>query len=170
MLLNSKRVELAELHALLGADDKEGSRLIESVESFEIKVAAIHNIERARLEDQIVEPVDFVAFSLGNRDKAGDRAAQIQKGIDLDGRLGGAKPRPWKQTQAQVDGGGIQSVSGGVEFHGKTVLGVELSRSSNQHGGDVGVDAPVASLVGIGQSAAAHPPAKLLPPVIQRQT
>ena len=126
---------------------------------------AIHNIERSRLEDELVEPVDFVSFPLGNQKEAGDGAAQIQQGVDLDGGLGGAKSRPGKEAQTQVDGGGVQGVSGGVEFHGEVVVSIELARSSNQHGGEVGVDAPVAPLVGIGQGAAAHPPAN--PQVIE---
>ena len=153
------RVESAKVHALLGPDDEERPGALQAMESLEIEIAAIHDIERARLEEQLVEPVDFVPFSLGDRDEAGNGTTQIQQGVELDGGLGAAEARPRKQTQTQVDGAGVQRVGGGVEFHRETVLGIELARPSNQHGGEVGVDAPVAPLVGLGQGAATHSPA-----------
>lgn len=152
--VDGQGVEAAELLVFPRANHEEGSGLVDAVESFEIEITAIHDIEGAGFENQMVDPIDVVPFSLGHGDETGNGTAQIQQRIDLDGRLGGAKSRPRKQAQAQVDSSGIQCVSGGVEFHGKAVVRVELSGPSNQVGSQVGVEMPIAPFVGIGQCAA----------------
>lgn len=88
-------------------------------------------------------------------DKAGDAAAQVEQGLQFDGGLGRAKRRPGKYRQAQVDGGGIQGVDRVGEFHLQRIAGVESAGLGNQALRQLGVDAPVAPLVGIGQGGVA---------------
>ncbi len=45
--------------------------------------------------------------------------------MELDGRLGGAKVRPRKDRQAQVDGGGVESVDRIVEIKSQFLVGME---------------------------------------------
>ena len=95
-------------------------------------------------------------LAVGNVNKARNRPTQVEQGVQLDGRLGGAKRRPRKHRQAQVDGGGIEGVDCVRQIHAKRVGCIEFSRLGNQSLGKVGVDAPVAPFVGIGQRGAAH--------------
>ena len=59
--------------------------------------------------------------------------------------------------QAQIDGAGIQSVDRVFEVDAKRVLGMKTTGDGDERLGKVGVDAPVAALVGIGQRTARHP-------------
>ena len=60
------------------------------------------------------------------------------------------------KRQAQVDGGRVQRVGGGVEVHAEAFCGVELARLEHQPLRQFGIDAPVAALVGLGQCRTAH--------------
>lgn len=96
----------------------------------------------------------------------GDTAAQVQQSVHLHGRLGGAKRRPVEQTQAQIDGGGIQGVDGGIEIDVQRVFGVETSGTLNQAHCQRVIDAPVSLVQRIGQCRASrhasHPHVKQL--------
>jgi hypothetical protein len=61
--------------------------------------------------------VHISLFSFGNRDHRGDRTAHIEQGVEFDSRLGGAKARPRKQAQAQVNGRRIQRVDALTQLH-----------------------------------------------------
>ncbi len=60
--------------------------------------------------------------------------------------------RPGEQAQAEVDGGRVQGVSGGVEIHAEIFLGVELARLKHQSLRQLRVNTPIAALVGLCQS------------------
>ena len=67
---------------------------MEAVETLEVEVAAVHDVERARLGNQHVEDIDIVQFAVGDVDKARNRSAQVEQRVQLDGRFGGAKLGP----------------------------------------------------------------------------
>ena len=95
-------------------------------------------------------------FAVGDVDEARDVAAQVDQRVQFDRRLGRAEWRPRKQRQAQVDGGGIERVDGFLEVHAEGFVDVEPARDANQMLGELGIDAPVARFVRIGQRAARH--------------
>ena len=51
------------------------------LQSLEIDVAAIHNVECAGLGEDVVEDVDVMYLSVGNADKRGDIAMQIEQSV-----------------------------------------------------------------------------------------
>ena len=124
---------------------------MQGVQALEVDVAAIHDVVGARLGNQQVEDVDVVNLAVGDFDEGRDVAAQVDQGMQLDRRLGRAERRPRKQRQAQVDRGRVQRVDGRVEIDGHRLADVELARLPDQNLGEVGVDAPVAALVGVRQ-------------------
>lgn len=146
-----------ELQVRFAADDEEGTGLREATQAREIQIAAIHHIDRSGLERQIVQEVDLVDRALGQSDKRGDRAAQIQERMQFDRGLRGTKMCPRKKAQTQVDDGGIERVHGLVEFERKRLGCVELAGPFDQSLHPIGIDAPVSAFVGIGQGAARHP-------------
>ena len=93
-----------------GAGDKEAFRLVQPIKPFEVDVSSVHNVESAGLGQQQIQNVDVVQFAIADVEKRRDVAAQVQKRVQLDGRLGRAKRSPSKCRQAQVDGAGIQSI------------------------------------------------------------
>src|ERR1035437_7509405 len=74
--------------------------------------------------------------------------------MKFDGGFGTAEGGPRKQREAQVNGGGVQRVSGGLEFKAERFVGVERGGLLDEDVGEVGEDTPVAIFVGIGQRAA----------------
>jgi hypothetical protein len=89
-------------------------------------------------------------------DKRGDIAAQIQQRVQLHRGLGASKRCPRKDRQAQVDGRGVQRVDRFLQIDAKGLVDIELARHDDQALREVGVDAPVAHLVRIGQRAAGN--------------
>ena len=150
------RVASSILGVGFSADDEETPRHVQGEESLEVHVATVHDVESSRLGQQNIEDVDIVQLAVGDMDEGGDVASQIQQGMELDGRLGGAKVRPRKDRQAQVDGGGVESVDRIVEIKSQFLVGMEGTGDTDQGLGEIGVDAPVAVFVGFGQSIASH--------------
>src|SRR5690606_33908996 len=85
--------------------------------------------------------------------KGGNGSTQVQQRVQLHRSLGRAKVGPWEQRQAQVDCRGVQRVDGVVQFQAQRVGGIKFASSVDQPLGEVGVDPPIALLVGIGQSS-----------------
>ena len=62
--------------------------------------------------------------------------------------------RPGKEAEAQVDSSRVQGIDGVAEVDSQILVSVKLAGPSDEHLGEVGVDSPIAHLVGIGQRAA----------------
>jgi len=78
--------------------------------------------------------------------------------MHLDRSLSLAEYCPRKQGETQIDCGGIQGVDCLIQFQTEAFVGVQSSGLSDEHLGEVGVDAPVSDLVGIGQGIAGDTP------------
>src|SRR5665647_749657 len=65
---------------------------------------------------------------------------------------------PIEQIQAQVDGARIQGINfpRNVDIESERFVGIEFVGTANQDCCQVGPDAPIAPLVGIGQGGASH--------------
>src|SRR5664279_5375613 len=101
-----------------------------------------------------------VHFAVGDADKRGDIAVQVQQGMHLHRGFVLAKPSPGKQSQAEIDGDRVQRVQTLLQIHPDGIVGIQRSRSADQHLGKVRIDSPVARFVGIGQGRARHLAAK----------
>ena len=66
---------------------------------------------------------------------------------------------PGEDREAEVDGGRVEGIDGVVELEAEAVLGIERPGDADQRLGEVGMDAPVAPLVGVGQGGAGDAPA-----------
>ena len=69
------RVQLTRIEVALDASDEEVARLVGVVEPSEVEIIAIDDLERTRLRQQQVEHVDVVEATVGDVDKAANRAA-----------------------------------------------------------------------------------------------
>ena len=85
---------------------------------------------------------------------------QIEQRVHLDGGLAGAKSGPGKQREAEIDGGRVERVEAGIEINAEGVADIERPRDADQVLGEVGEDAPVVGLVGVGQGGARDAAAK----------
>ena len=149
-----------EIEIALGADDEERGVKKESVKALEIDVAAVHDVEGPRLQFQFVEGIDIVRESLCDMNKTGDIAAQVDHRVHLHAALVSPKPRPWEERKTQVDGRRIEGVSGLFQRDAKVVADIQGSSPADQDLSEIGIDAPVSQLVGVGQGAPGHVTAK----------
>jgi hypothetical protein len=92
-----------------------------------------------------------VPLAIADVNEAGDVAAQVEQGMHLHRCLGGTERRPRKYRQTQVDGRGIQGIHGIGQIDTKGLFGVKLARNADQALREVGINAPVANRVGVGQ-------------------
>ena len=150
----------AELHLLFGAGDEESHVGLKAVESGEIDIAAVHDVEGACFHEEMVEGFDIVHFPVGNMDKTGNVATQIDQGMELDRRLASAEFRPREEGQTKVDGRGIEGVDRLIQLDREPILSIEFARVGDENVREIGIDSPVALLIGLGQSIACDRTAK----------
>ena len=67
-----------------------------------------------------------------------------------------AEAGPGEHGQTQVDGGGVEGIDGIIEFQPQVLVGIQGSGQADEGVGEVGVEAPVALPVGMGQGIAGH--------------
>jgi hypothetical protein len=148
------RVTPFELGVGLGAGDKKCVGLMDCEQSGEIEIPAIEQIVGTGLDTQQVERVDLVCLAIGDVNESGNRASQVQQGVQLDGRLVCSKRRPRVNRQTQIDRSGVERINGGVQVDGQRILRIQGPRHRNQVLRKVGVDLPWASGICIGQRVA----------------
>ncbi len=153
-LVDRMRIDSPILEVGLGARDEEGLRLMQDIESGEVDIAPIHDIEAACLEGHLVEDVHIVQLAIRNMDEGRNIAPQIEERMEFDCTFVCAKARPGKERQTQVDSRRIEGIDRMLQLDAEAVLGVELAGRLDQAEGEVLVNAPVARLVGVGQGAA----------------
>lgn len=154
--VGGSRGPAAGVEVRFGSGDEECACLSQSLETWEVERDPVHDRKGPCLREQEVKDVDIVQLAIGDVDKAGDGSAQVKQGMQLDGGLGGAKCGLGQHRQTQVDGRGIKGINGVRQFQAQGLGAVGLSRLGNQALGEVGIDAPVAPLVGIRQCRPAH--------------
>jgi len=152
-LVDRTGVEAAGLQVALGPDYEEGLRLMQVMQTFEVQVSPVHDVEGPGFWNQKIEDLDIVDFSVGNLDKRGNGTPQVEERVQLDGSLLSAESRPRKKGQAQIDCGGIECIDGLIQLQPKILVPVKGPRPMNEDLSEVGVDSPIACLVGVGQRA-----------------
>jgi len=153
-LVDRLREKALAIESFFGPSDEERSREVQTVESFEIEISAIHQVNGAGFPEELVEDIDLVNLSAGDNHYGGNRAPKVQQCVEFDGRFVAAKLSPRKQRQTEIDRGGVQRVDSLIEFDAERFVAVETSRLLDQHLCEVGIDSPVADLVGMGQGVA----------------
>jgi hypothetical protein len=93
-----------------------------------------------------------VHLAVGNADKRRDTATQVQQRVHLHRGFVLAELRPWKQGEAQIDGGRVERIEAVVQFQTNRVLRMQWPGDADQMLSESGEDAPVMGLVGISQS------------------
>ena len=111
----------------LGADHEEGASLGQAIQTKEVEITTIHDVDGAGFQQQVVEDVDFVLLAIRDVEKRWDAAAQIQQGVQFDSTFGLSELGPGEQRQTQIDGRGIQGINGLVEFEPELLVLVEFA-------------------------------------------
>jgi len=139
---------------LFGAGDEESAALMNPMPPGEVQVSAIHDVKRASLPDELVEDVDIVDTARGDNDDGGKVALEGEQGVEFDGGLVAAESSPRKEREAEVNGGGVECIGGGLKFKVKRFIGVKRGGLLDEDVGEVGKDTPVPLFIGHRQRVA----------------
>ncbi len=128
--------------------------LVEAVQSREVEVGPVEDIERAGLDPQAIEEVDVGDAARREEAHRGEVAPEVQQGGELDGPLPLPERGPGKQGEAEIDRRGVEGVHRRGQLEPKGVGRVEWAGGGDESLCEVGVDPPVAHLVGMGEGVA----------------
>lgn len=159
-VIDGSVIAAAEVEIGFGSSDEEGLGSLEAIESFEINVSSIHDIVGTWFDGKLIEDSHIVRFALGNADKTRDAATEIKEGVQFDSRFASPKLGPRKEREAEIDGGGIESVDGLVQCESERLVDVEGAGLGNQDLGEVVKDPPVVNAIGVSKCASRNCPSK----------
>ena len=71
----------------IGSQNEETQGLMETMETTEVKVGAIHDIEGAGFGGEQVQDIDIMRFAAEDVNECGDIATQVEKGMEFYGRF-----------------------------------------------------------------------------------
>lgn len=133
----------------MGTSHKERTSQSNVVETPEVFVPAIHDVEPIGFEIDQVEDVQIVDFPCSYMYKTGYRVLQIELHVKLHGRFRLAEMGPCVNVQAEVDDRRIDGKDIMFEFDLKLAVGtVQTTRLVYQRKCEVGVYPPVSRFVG----------------------
>ena len=155
-LLHRMRVDSSEFQVFFGPCDEEREEFRKQVKSFEIQVSSIHDVEGTRFGNQNVKDIDVMELSMGDFDERGDVPTKVHEGMHFDGGFMLTERRPGKEGKAKVNGCGIQSVGGLLDFDAEVFIGIKGSRLGNQDLAKIGVNLPVSFFICLGKSTARY--------------
>ena len=131
----------------------------EDVEPSEVDVPAVHDIDSARLQWQLVQGRYIGRFSVRDMHETGNRTAQVQQRVQFHRTLVPPEVRPREKRQAEVDRSGVEDIGDLFERDAEFLSCVHSPCRADQDMGEIGVDAPISGLVCIGQGRPGHRPA-----------
>lgn len=149
--INSSGLLDAELGVAFCADDKGCLCLLNPIETCEVEIAPVDHVDTTRLEDNLVEEMNVMDGSIGNAYKYRDRAGQVDLGMQFDRSLGSPEVCPWKHREAQVDGGGIDSIDHLLKIEPVGVIGIKPTSFADENLTECFINTPVSKLVRISQ-------------------
>src|SRR4030042_6825229 len=118
--------------------------------------STIDNVKSSWFEGQLIEDVEVVNFAVSDNDEGRDRSPEVQKGVQFHSAFVGSELGPWEKGETQIDGSGVQSIGGLIQFDSEGIVGVEATSLANEDLGKVGIDSPISDLVGMSQGIAQH--------------
>jgi len=155
-LIDGAGVQPTASQIRLGSDDKKGLVLMNVIEAGKIEIGAVEDVKTSGLGYQVIQDPDIMHFPVCYLDKRRDGAPEIEKGMKLDRPFVFAEDGPGKKGKAEVDGRGIESIDGLVEFQPEVLIGVENASLMDEHLGKVCVYPPIPGFVGMGQCIAGN--------------
>ena len=86
-----------------GPQEEEAAGLMQAVETGEVEIAAIHDVEGSGFGQEQVQDVEVMELAVGNVNECRDMTAEIEQRMKLDRRFGFTEMGPWEQRQAKIN-------------------------------------------------------------------
>ena len=147
--VDGSRIKTSESEIAFCSGHKKCQGLLDHIKASKIEIPSIDDVKGARFEDQLIQDGHIVNLPVGNNDKGRDASAQVQKGVQFYCSLALSEFGPWKKRKAEIDRGGVQSISGLIQCDSKGIVGIKTSRVGNKDLSKVRVDPPISYLVGM---------------------
>jgi hypothetical protein len=96
--------------------DEESAVAMDTVQSREIQISPVNDVERPGFDGQFVEDVDILNLAGGNNDKGRNASMKVHQRMQFDRRYSPSEFCPREQGQAKIDCCGIQGVGGLLQF------------------------------------------------------
>src|SRR5580658_4433046 len=93
-MIDRMRAAPLEQHIGFGAHDEEGRLQREAIRPLEVDIGTIYHIKRASLRQELIEHIYVRHFAVGDVNKGGDVAAQIEQSMHLHSGFVPAEPGP----------------------------------------------------------------------------
>ena len=152
-VINGSVVTAAEVEVGFGPSDEEGLGCLEAIESFEIDISSIHDIVGSWFDRKLIEYGHIMRFALRNVDKTRDAATEIKEGVQFDSRFTSPKLCPGKESEAKINGGGIECIDGLAQCESERLVDIERAGLGNQDLSEVVKDPPVVNAIGVSKRA-----------------
>src|SRR5712671_112488 len=120
------------LHVAFGAGHKERVGDMKCMQSAKIDIASIHYIDGSGLRCDQIQRQRIAHFTVGNVDKAGDGATQIEQCMHFDGSFGATKISPRKQSETQIYRSAVECMDCVVKIKPDIVIGIKIAGSTDQ--------------------------------------
>ena len=98
--IDRRRVEPLAIESFARARDKKCRGQMKSVQSAKVEISSVHQVERAGLEGELLEHVDFVNQAVSNDDYRRNIAAQVEQSMEFHRPFALAKLGPGKERKA----------------------------------------------------------------------
>ena len=92
------------------SDDKERVDDVDSVQSGKVIIPFVKDVERIRLIRNVIHRIHVMDFGLRDMNVGRYLGHNIKQGVNLDASLCSSEGCPLEQTQAEVYGGGVESI------------------------------------------------------------
>ena len=147
--IDSSGLEHTELGIAFCADNKGCLCLLNAIQTCEIEIAPIKDVDASRFEGNLVEKMNIVNRSIANADEYRDWAAKVDLSMQFDRGFSPPKVCPWKHRKAQVDGRGIDGINHLFKIKSVGVIGIKSASFANENLTECFIHAPIPELVGI---------------------
>ena len=113
------------------SDDKECAGLGDASQATEVDITAVHDVECAGLDGQLVEPADIAVSGWRDVEECRDGAAQVECGMELYRRVGSGPVGPRAKRETQIYNRGVHGDDRNIEI--KHVGLVKIQRPDFGH-------------------------------------
>ena len=149
--IDSSGLQNTELGVAFCADNKECLCLLNAIQTCEIEITPIKDVDAPRFEDNLIEKVNIVNGSIANADEYRDGATKVDLSVEFDRSLGFAEVCPREHRKTQVNSCGIDGIDHLFKIKSVGVIGIKSASFANENLSEGFIDTPVTKLVRISQ-------------------
>ena len=128
LLIDRSRIDAFAGGVGFRTGNKECSGHIHSIESCEIEIGFVHDVNGTRLENDLVEDVDLMVKTVGNANESRYKPAQIEQCMKFYRRFGLSGWCPPKDAETEIYSGRVECVNRAFDLKPEISLSSRYNR------------------------------------------